>query len=296
MATIKGDRPQVALLVTDLDNTLWDWFGAWHASFSAMLSNLSAMSGVPQNRLEDEIRTVHRRRGTTEYSALLTELPSLQELHPNENLLEVYDSAIHVLNSERLRTTRLYPGVKETIEELRRRNVPVVAYTEAVAYWSEWRIKKTGLDGLISTLYTAPDHDLPLGLTVGDLRKLPAEDYGLKATDHRHTPKGLLKPDTRILRKIIADQQLQPDQVAYVGDSLMKDVAMAQQIGAHDVFAKYGVAQHRTDYELLRRVSHWTDDDIEREESISAGHEVHPSYTLAEGFTEILQYFDFKEA
>ncbi|MEV0683400.1 HAD family hydrolase [Nocardia sp. NPDC050378] len=296
MAIRQSDRPQVALLVTDLDNTLWDWFDTWYTSFSAMLHRLEEMSGIAQSQLEKEIRTVHQRRGTAEYSALLLELPSLRRLHPDEDLLQVYDSAIHVLNSERLRTTRLYPGVKETIEELSRRNVPVVAYTESVAYWSEWRIKKTGLDGLISTLYTAPDHDLPQGLTVDDLRRLPAEEYGLNATDHLHVPKGVLKPDVSILRKIITDRGLQPDQVVYVGDSLMKDVAMAQRAGAHDVHAQYGVVQHRAEYELLRRVSHWTDADVERERAIAAGDDIQPNYTLAKGFSELLVRFDFREA
>ncbi|WP_159930990.1 MULTISPECIES: HAD family hydrolase [Nocardia] len=296
MAMRRSDKPKVALLVTDLDNTLWDWFDAWYVSFSAMLRKLEEMSGIPQARLEEEIRAVHQRRGTAEYSALLTELPSLQELHPNENLLQVYDSAIHILNSERLRATRLYPGVKETIEELRRRNVPVVAYTESVAYWSEWRIKKTGLDGLISTLYTAPDHDLPLGLTVNNLRKLPAEEYGLKATEHRHVPKGVLKPDTSILSKIMTDRGLSPRQVVYVGDSLMKDVAMAQRTGAHDVHAQYGVVQNRAEYELLRRVSHWTDEDIQREKAISTGRDLQANYTLAKTFSELLLHFDFREA
>ncbi|MDE1675285.1 HAD hydrolase-like protein [Nocardia gipuzkoensis] len=296
MAMRQSDKPQVALLVTDLDNTLWDWFETWHVSFSAMLRRLEEMSGIPQPQLEVEIKAVHQRRGTSEYSALLTELPSLQKLHPNGDLLQIYDSAIHVLNSERVRTTRLYPGVRETVEELRQRNVPVVAYTESVAYWSEWRIKKTGLDGLISTLYTAPDHDLPLGLTVNDLRKLPAEEYGLRATDHRHVPKGVFKPDTSILSKIITDRGLSPDQVVYVGDSLMKDVVMAQRTGAYDVHAQYGAAQHRPEYELLRRVSHWTEEDVERERTISAGGDINPNYTLQREFSELLLHFDFREA
>jgi hypothetical protein len=44
----------VSLLITDLDNTLFDWFGIWHASFSAMLDKTVELSGVPREVLEAE--------------------------------------------------------------------------------------------------------------------------------------------------------------------------------------------------------------------------------------------------
>ena len=69
---------------------------------------------------------------------------------------------------------------------------------------------------------------------------------------------------------------------------------MAQEAGVTDVFAKYGLAQHRAEYELLRRVSHWTDADIEREKKMKAEHNVHPSYTLTERFSEVLDLFEFE--
>lgn len=48
----------------------------------------------------------------------------------------------------------------------------------------------------------------------------------------------------------------------------MKDVAMAQKVGVVDVHAAYGVVQHRPEYDLLRRVSHWTADDVECERGL----------------------------
>ncbi|MBF6169438.1 HAD hydrolase-like protein [Streptomyces gardneri] len=106
----------------------------------------------------------------------------------------------------------------------------------------------------------------------------------MKATEHRHVPKGVLKPDTSVLSKIMTDRGLSPRQVVYVGDSLMKDAAMAQRTGAHDVHAQYGVVQNRAEYELLRRVSHWTDEDIQQEKAISAGRDLQANYTLAKTF------------
>jgi hypothetical protein len=50
-----------------------------------------------------------------------------------------------------------------------------------------------------------------------------------------------------------------------VGDSPTKDVAMAQDVGISDVYARYGRAQHTEAYDLLREVTHWSDADVERE-------------------------------
>jgi phosphoglycolate phosphatase len=288
--------PRVSLLVTDLDNTLWDWFAAWHTSFSAMLQKLSELSEVPKEQLEHEIQIVHRRRGTSEYSYLLNELPSLLQKNAGSKPSEVYDEAIHALNRERLRNTRLYTGVKETLQKLQRRGVPIVAYTESVAYWSEWRIRRTGLDGLVTVMYSSPDHDFPDDVSAQQLRTQPPNAYGLRKTTHKHVPPGVLKPNTEVLRSILSDFEVEPKAAVYVGDSLMKDVTMAQELGVHDVHAQYGVPHDRHGYNLLRRVSHWTPEDIEREKELSTRPTVTPSHVLTEDFTQLLTMFNFTEA
>jgi hypothetical protein len=50
----------------------------WYRSFSALLDGIVRISGIPQDELEPEIRDIHQRRGTAEYSYLIGELPSLR--------------------------------------------------------------------------------------------------------------------------------------------------------------------------------------------------------------------------
>lgn len=294
MAPAQQTKPTIKLLITDLDNTLWDWFKAWHRSFSAMLDKLSEMSGIPVERLKEEIRTVHVKRGTTEYSYLLNELPALRATAGDREPLQVYDDAVHKLNSARLRNTRLYPGVRDTLAAIRTANVPIVAYSESLAYWTEWRIRKTGLDGTIVDLYTSPDHEFPEGVTADQLRTRTETEYGLQHTRHHHVPRGVYKPDARILQQILSDYSVHPTEAAYVGDSLFKDVAMAQAVGVNDVHAAYGVAYDHAEYDLLREVSHWSDEDIQREREVAAQPDVIPTYTLQSSFSEVLGLFHFK--
>lgn len=88
-------KPQIDLLVTDLDNTLWNWFEMWHVSFEALVVALSDQSGIDRDVLEGEMRQVHQSRGTTEYSFLVDELPSLIAVPGSQKPSVRFNDAIH---------------------------------------------------------------------------------------------------------------------------------------------------------------------------------------------------------
>lgn len=275
------------LLVTDLDNTLWDWVGIWYAMYSKLIEELTKASGVPRVQLEDEIRTVHQTYGTTEYSNLVNEVPSLIAAAAPELPAERYGEVLHRFRSRRKAKTALYPGVLTTLYGLRADGVQVVGYTESQSYWSAWRIRETKLDGVIDTLYSAPDHILPADKAAGS-------ESLLRLTAHHHTPTGVLKPSPEILQTILEDQNVPAERAVYVGDNVMKDVAMAQHVGVFDVHAQYGESHLRDEYELLIRVSHWTDADVERERRIADSREsiAEPSLVCDSGFAQICRAFD----
>lgn len=280
--------PHKRVLVTDLDNTLWDWFTAWHASFSGMLTALAADSGVPRSVLEGEIKVLHEHYGTTEYSNLLSEVPSLIEASQGVEPWKAFPRAVDVLRVERERHTVLYPGVRGALATIKESGMRVVAYTESLAYWTAWRLKKTHLDGLIDVLYSAPDHDLPFGKSFEEMRSRPETHYVLAHTRHEHVPRGVLKPNAGVLLSILEDQNMHADDAVYIGDSLMKDIAMAQAAGVTDIHASYGEVHHAPEYDLLRRVTHWSDEDVARERSLSSNPEVVATHTCHSQFAEVL--------
>lgn len=128
-----NDRSRnVAVLVTDLDNTLFDWFEFWYESFTAMIAEVERISGVDRNQLYADAHEVHQRHGTSEYSFLIQEMRTLIALHPNGEFRRIYDDAIHAFRSARKRTLRLYPTVMDTLMEIKRRGTLIVAYTESM--------------------------------------------------------------------------------------------------------------------------------------------------------------------
>jgi phosphoglycolate phosphatase-like HAD superfamily hydrolase len=286
-------KAAIDLVITDLDNTLYDWFEVWYHPFRTLLDALERDSGISRDALIREIKQVHERHQTSEYAFLLQELPSLQRLHPGEDVVKIYDDVIHRYRRIRKQRLQLYPGVLHTLEALKRAGALVVGYTESMSFYSASRVLALGLDGLLDFLYSPEDHALPSGLARENIRMYPPDRYRLLHTVHRHTPAGELKPNPAVLLDIIREVGGSTSTCLYVGDSLVKDILMAQDAGVIDVHAKYGTAHTREEYELLRSVTHWTAEQVERERAAGL-RTIRPTFTLEHGFQELLDLFELR--
>ena len=288
-------RRTIDTLILDLDNTLFDWFAVWYGSFEPVYREILSATGLPPAEVDASIRRVHQRRRTSEYTFLLEELDVLEGMRAEGDIRQRFQGALERSRRGRDQNLRLYPGVFRCLWDIKKRGTKIVAYTESMGFYSAYRLKRFGLDGVIDVLFSPEDHEVPTGVSVEKLRRLPDEFYELQITEVRHTPPGELKPNPRVLLDIIKSVGATPDRCAYVGDSLFKDVAMARDVRAFDIHAQYGESQRRPEYALLQQVSHWTEADVEREKQITArGHDFEPTAVLKETFAELFIYCDFE--
>ena len=165
----------------------------------------------------------------------------------------------------------------------------IAAFTESKAFYTNYRFRKLGLDGLVDYLYSPRDHGMPEETIA--TRYYEADTYSFKHTVHHYTPEGEVKPNPDILLDIVRDLGVLIDEVVYVGDNPLKDVFMAQQAGVTDVHAAYGSSQHKPEYELLRKVTHWTPEMVERERMALKPGSVVASHVLDRNFAQILPLF-----
>jgi FMN phosphatase YigB (HAD superfamily) len=286
------NRDRKRVLITDLDNTLFDWVDLWHACFTAMMDKVVEISGARFDDLKPEIRGVHQRHGTSEYSFLLEELPSLSRKFAGMNMVEVFQPAIDAYRVKRRQKLALYRTVAETLLKIKGAGAALIGYTESMAFYSNYRVRRLGLDGVFDLMFSPEDHDIPQSISREDIRKYPASHYEFRYTKQKHTPKGSLKPDATVLLEIIKHLGVDKSDCVYAGDSLTKDVAMAQDAGVADVYARYGRVQHTDAYALLREVTHWSDTDVEREKKLGE-RDVQPSIVLESNFGQILTHFNF---
>lgn len=279
---------KVSLLITDLDNTLYDWVSSFVPAFYAMVERASEILSIDQESLLDELRSVHQRHGNAEHPFALLETKivagRLNSLSYDEQRVTL-DPAFYAFNSARKRSLTLYDGVEDTLQAITAAGVPIVAHTDARAPNSLYRIRALGLERYISRLYTPRQMSASLHLTApinetDFLRLLPSEDR---------------KPHPKTLIDICKDFGVSPEEALYVGDSLSRDIYMASSAGTLSAWARYGTEVDPSMWSRLVRVTHWTDADIRRESSLKAeASNVRPDETLFK-FSDILNAFCFNK-
>lgn len=276
------------LLICDLDNTLYNWVEYFVPSFYAMVDEVVRITNCDRDRLLDDFRVIHQKYHDTEHPFSLLETATVRNLYPGKSrseLAKLLDSAFYAFNLTRKNTLVLYPGVNKSIDELASDGVRIIAHTEGKLFSVMDRLGKLGLLDIFSSIYCRERSNSPHVSAVAGQRwlgKFPMERV-LELKSHQR------KPNAEVLLEICRREQVDPIDSVYVGDSLSRDIHMANMAGVFTAWAKYGTEIDRKSYEALVRISHWTKEDVERELDLKeqAKH-ASPDVTLEYEFKEIL--------
>jgi phosphoglycolate phosphatase len=282
--------PTVDLVVTDLDNTLYDWVDFYVPSFLAMIREMSLLTGVTEEDLKASFKRLHEKYGTSEYSFAIFELDALQQLNRGlgaRQILEKYAPAIHAFRSSRKKTLHLFEGVRETLIELRTQGKRIVAHTDALMFHATARLKRLGIEDLFAAICAPPDHGLPAGISVEDVRYFSDESkYETSIPIKIEIDPAIRKPDPRGLQIVLDSLGVDARECVYVGDSVTRDILMAQQSGVLDVLAEYGRHFSLPNYSELVKITYWTAEKITEEEALKSIPIV-PSFAIS-SFRKIL--------
>lgn len=281
------------LLITDLDNTLYDWVTFFARSFRALARGAAELLQVPESQLLDQFRTFNQAAGTVEHPFALLDLQVVQERFPGMSRSELRDElsgAFEAFVAERSATLALYPGVRETLTHLRSTGIRIVAHTEASEANAFYRLQLLGVAPLIDRVYVLESRpvDHPDAARQEELRP-PPERVVTIPRDHR-------KPNPAVLLGICQREATDVSETAYVGDSLSRDIYMASTAGMTSVWAKYGTVYEPSDWETIVRVTHWTTADVARDADLRAeSSHVRPDFVI-ESFSEIEQILELASA
>lgn len=244
----------IKLLITDLDDTLYDWTGFFVPAFYAMAEEISSITGIEQPVLLEEYHKVHQELGTLEFPYATLRLPSIRA-HFNglshTQMKMALRPAFNRFNIIREEYLHLFPGVEDTLEHLYQRGIDIIGYTESSQENGFYRLQKLGVDKYFKHVYAF----------VSSFKSGYAVDGRIKTVQTK-------KPDVAVLRQILEAENKSPEEVLYVGDSLIKDIYMAKHIGTTAVLAQYPDKNVELG-EKLYAITSWTEEDFALERRLS---------------------------
>lgn len=288
-----NDKISINFVVTDLDDTLWDWLHMWYSSFSPFLNRISDELKIDLDILKKSFKSLHQKYHTSEASPFLEDLPGLtkEQIDYIRETSDDMKGILHQYNSDKKNNLFLYQGVFETLTTLKQQGSKIIGYTESNSFFTKYRIKHLNLDGILDRIYAPEDTGVPI-----DMKKFYPDDYWEpKVTEFKYLPQKFMKPNAEILETIFDDFKANKSKGIYIGDKLDRDIYMAQQANILSVYAKYGHNIDSNAYNLLREVTHWTDDDVQREIKFKANFHANPkpNFVLYTSYKELLDHFEF---
>ena len=266
-----------ALLITDLDNTLYDWVTFFTSSFRGMVGELAKLIDLPEERILSEFREVHQKYGNSEQPFAILELDALRRKFPGAcraELAKKVDPALHRFNKLRKETLKLYPDVLETLMDLKENGVTIVGHTEAIVANAYWRLAKLEIETYFSRLYALEGKE---SIHRGEMIREVDPPPGFV----RIVPQDERKPNPALIADICQREGVDISRTFYVGDSIVRDMAMARNAGAVAIWARYGIKYDLSHWEYLVKITHWTDEDVRREKDLRAKYaDVRPDHAV----------------
>ena len=238
------------ILITDLDDTLYDWIGFFIPAFYGLVDEIASITGISKDVLLAEYKKKHQYYGSVEYPFVTLTLPSIQKKYSSlcdDEIKKVLNEAFHKFNSIRKQKLKLYEGVQDTLQKLKEHNISIVGFTESSPENGFYRLKRLGVSDYFSRVYTSTTkYQAPYPL-----------DEKIRMVDTK-------KPDKKVLLEICQFEQCNPSEAIYIGDSLTKDIFMANSAGVTSILIQHP-KEPNDYYQKLVDITSWTDEDFERE-------------------------------
>jgi phosphoglycolate phosphatase len=246
-------RSKTRLLITDLDNTLYDWVRFFALSFTAMAQSLAEQLGLSLENVLDQFKKVHSDYQHTELPFAALELEAVRERFPGVSprvIATALKRPLDAFEQVRRHTLELYPTVRETLEYLHGQGIMLAGHTEAIPENAIPRLRRLGVLPYFTRVYCL-DWKIPPH-PHGEYRRgeYLAGGVRLIAAAER-------KPNPDAVRRICREFDVSVEEAAYVGDSIRNDVFMANEAGTRAVWARYGTQHVPEHWDTLLSITHW---------------------------------------
>jgi FMN phosphatase YigB (HAD superfamily) len=250
--------PRAAIL-TDLDNTIYNWVDFYAPCFRAMVHVLARKTKIAESDITHQFRNVFSRFGSVEYPFSIQRLDLCHGRSDSEIRELVYLGQL-AFGQARRKHLKPYAGVHDTLAWARRNNITVVAVSNAPLYLAWQRLFRLKLQGVFDGIAAAEGFSIPTD-------DIYASEYQSKrplitGKLALYLPPDRLKPNPQMYTDVLAALDVRADETWIVGDSLAKDVAPALAIGANGIWARYGTEFEKRNFDTILEITHWSKGQI----------------------------------
>ncbi len=188
----------VKAMIFDMDNTLFDFVEAKLRACDAVVELMGAGNG------EELVRYFFSSgHGVEDWR----NIADYMEKHGIGS--EIYEDCCRIYDEIKLRHIDPYPGVRETLRDLKSRGLKLAVVTDALNGHAMGRLRKCGLLDYFDLIVT------------GDMT-------------------GKKKPEPDSIRLALKRLQVGAEETILVGDSLKRDIEAGRKLGMKTVYAAYG--------------------------------------------------------
>jgi FMN phosphatase YigB (HAD superfamily) len=225
-------NPYHAVLVTDLDNTLYDFAAYYEAGLAALVDELCFLLSMEEDAVTSSLREVFAHHGSIEYPFAVEEIPEVLALEDGirNDVIRRCMSAFWSSASDRIEP---YPTVRQTLRHLQRDGVTVIAHTDAPIHEVMRRLRHMNLDryftGIIAQQWF---RRRPGRSQMVCLSEVP----GWSRPPRRMQPLWRIpvadrKPSASVYRRIAQELGVHPGESTVIGDSVARDLLPAVEVG-----------------------------------------------------------------
>ena len=263
--------PRVAI-ITDLDNTIYNWVDSFAPSFRGMIHALADYYKlVTEDELLNKFRELFQTHQSLEYQVQASELPFFKNVSADEvkriNSI-MFGAFKNVAKGSGPGGLRLYEGGMEFFTWAYSQGITLVAITNAPLKIAKQRLISLGVSRFYTAIaapeYTDSKKTVESNNTLGrqeQLLKVDMPDYVTSDKNfdliYKLQPDEL-KPSMTGYEKVFRDLHKKWDIVFVIGDSLQKDLAPAKRLGAKTIWARYGTKIEKRNLETLLKITPWS--------------------------------------
>lgn len=250
------------LLITDLDNTIYNFMDYFAPTFRGMVHALARTMKIDETLLIQEFREVFKKHHSIEYPFAVQELDSVKDRDIEEikQLIKVARGAYRRVRNKRFEP---YPYVKDTLRYFQDSGVTIVAVSNAPFFQAAMRLKALKIDQYYNGLLCWEGYPVPLNELTKDFHDSSSKAKYKTKVDHIwKLPKDRLKPNLEGYTSVCNFFNIEKQHTYIVGDSISKDVFPALSLGAHGIWAKYGTDIKKKSLETVLSITNWDDKKV----------------------------------